>query len=80
MKLSNNKPGKMSLENIASKLTETTLSSFFLKILVCLLFVFVVYFLKEREGTNGASWVGVGGSYCDQNTLCQKLFSTEKKK
>lgn len=48
--VSNNKPGKMSLENIASKLTETTLSSFFLKNLVCLFFVFVCcLFSKERE-------------------------------
>lgn len=50
--LSNNKPGKMSLENIASKLTETTLS-FFLLFKKSGLFVFlslsVVYFLKRER-------------------------------
>lgn len=62
--LSNNKPGKMSLENIASKLTETTLSFFLLfkksglfVFYLCLLFIFK----REREGRNGARWVEVGG-------------------
>lgn len=50
MKLSNNKPGKMSLENIVSKLTETTLSSFLLfKNSGLFAFCLCCLFSKERE-------------------------------